>query len=239
MKKLFTLIAVALFGISCMAQNDNDLSARKERNVRNFNVIELSGAIELYLVQGADENVAVSASSSEDASKIKTEVKGDVLKIYYEDKSFWHSGSSVKLKAYVTFKTLKGLDISGACSVKTKNIDARNLKIELSGASSFDGNISAGNTYINISGASSMHIGGSASVAKIEASGASTLKGYDLKTDYCKLEATGASNVRVSVSKELSAEASGGSSVNYKGNCTVRESDSSGGASIKRKSDND
>lgn len=238
MKKLLLLVSVALIGVSCIAQNEKDVASRKGRNIKNFDKIELSGAIDLLLIEGTDEKVVVSASSDAYESKIKTVVQGTVLKIYYEDKSFWHGENNGKMKAFVTFKTLKGLDISGACSVKAKNITAKNLKIELSGASSFDGNVSIGNAYLNLSGASSMHITGSASVLKIDASGACNLKGYDLKTDYCKLEASGASDIRISVSKELSAEATGGSSVYYKGNCAVKESDASGGASIKRKTDN-
>ena len=239
MKKLFILVSVALIGISSIAQNEKDVSTSKERNIKDFDKIELSGAIDLLLVEGKDEKVVVSASSEEYASKIKTEVQGNVLKIHYEDKSFWHSEKNGKMKAFVTFKSLKGLEVSGACSVKAKNITAKNLKIELSGASSFDGNVSVGNAYLNLSGASSMHISGTATVLKIDASGACNLKGYDLKADYCKLDASGASDVRISVSKELSAEATGGSSVYYKGNCVVKESDASGGASIKRKSDNE
>ena len=239
MKKLFIILAIALISGSCMSQNNKDQAYRKERNLKNFDKIELSGAIDLNLVQGGEEKVAVAGSSDEATAKIRTEVKGNVLKIYYNDNSFWHSGNSGKTNAYVTFKTLKGLEISGASSVKTGNISTKNLKIELSGASSFDGNITVENAYLDLSGASSMHITGSASVAKIDASGASNLKGYDLKTNFCKLEASGASQVKIFVLKELSAEATGGSSVYYKGDCTVRESDASGGASIKRKADRD
>ena len=70
----------------------------------------------------------------------------------------------------------------------------------------------------------------------INASGGSDFKGYELTADICNLEASGGSDVYVTVNKELKAEASGGSDVFYKGNASVREVKSSGSSSIKKAS---
>ncbi len=78
---------------------------------------------------------------------------------------------------------------------------------------------------------------GSAENTTVDLSGACEMKAYDLKAEYAKIEATGASAVRITINKELSAEASGGSTIFYKGAGVVRDISSSGGATIKRKSD--
>jgi hypothetical protein len=45
--------------------------------------------------------------------------------------------------------------------------------------------------------------------------------------------------VRITVNKELSAEASGGSTIYYKGEGVIRDVNTSAGASLKKKSEND
>jgi hypothetical protein len=50
------------------------------------------------------------------------------------------------------------------------------------------------------------------------------------------LNASGGSDVYITVNKELNADASGGSDVYYKGNGTVREMKSSGSSSVKKTS---
>ena len=71
----------------------------------------------------------------------------------------------------------------------------------------------------------------------INANGASDIRGYDISSEECKVDASGASVVRITVNKELNATASGASSVYYKGTGLIRDINTSGGATIKRKSD--
>jgi hypothetical protein len=67
----------------------------------------------------------------------------------------------------------------------------------------------------------------------VDASGGSDFKGYELATDVCNLQASGGSDIYITINKELNAEASGGSDVFYKGNGIVRSMKSSGSSSIK------
>jgi hypothetical protein len=235
MKKLLGLIAIAFGLVSCNANNSNIQTEPSVRNVNGFNAIEVSGAIELTLVQGTDEAVSVSASSTELADRIKTEVSGGTLKIYFEDKGFWHSSVNGKLKASVTFKTLERLEASGACNVKAQSITTKNLKIELDGASDFEGTLAVETAFLDLSGAANLKIAGTATNTQIDASGACSVKGYNLKTDFCKVDASGASNIHIWVAKELSGEASGGSTVYYKGDGVTKDIDVSGASTIKKK----
>jgi len=89
---------------------------------------------------------------------------------------------------------------------------------------------------VELSGASDLKVSGSASQLKARLSGACDLKGYDLVTDYCDIKASGASGVDITVNKELSANVSGASDVNYKGAGLIRDLKSSGASSIKKRS---
>ena len=140
MKKLLSLLAVTGLILSASAQKTiNDANAQK-RNVSGFHAIEVSGGLYLFLSQG-DEAVAISASKDEYRDKIIIEVKNGVLKIWFDWKSNvkidW---SNRKLKAYVSFKSLDGLEASGGSDVIVDGaIKATKLNMAISGGSDFKG----------------------------------------------------------------------------------------------------
>ena len=142
------------------------------------------------------------------------------------------------MKAYVTYKTLDRLEASGACNVRaTDPIRQTELKMEMSGASDFSGEVVLEKFRLSASGASNVRVGGKADNLFMDASGACNIKAYELSADLCKIDASGASNIRITVNKELNAVASGGSTIYYKGTGLIRDISSSGGASIKKRSD--
>ena len=226
---------MAFVGIYAQTKEVNDPNA-EVRSVKGFHAIKVSHAIDLYLSQSDNEVVAVSASREEYRNKIKTEVENGVLKIWYDNHSKWSRGDK-KLKAYISFKTLDKLNASGASDIRvTGVIKANDLDINMSGASDFDGAIKANALTVDLSGASDMSVTGSATSLKIEVRGASDFKGYDLQTDNCSAKASGASEIKVTVNKELNAQASGASGVHYKGNGVIRELKTNGASSISKKS---
>jgi len=232
-KLLFSLLVTGLITTASAQKTINDANAEK-RNVSGFHAIEVGGGIDLYLSQG-EEAVAVSASKNEYRAKIKTEVKDGVLKIWYE----WNSNlrfdwSNHKLKAYVSFKDIDRLEGSGGSDISIDgSIKVAKLAMEVSGGSDFDGKIETDELKIQASGGSDVNISGKASRLTIDASGGSDFKGYDLVSDICNVEASGGSDIHVTVNKELSANASGGSDVYYKGTGLIRDLKTSG-SSIKK-----
>jgi hypothetical protein len=228
---LFASVAVTYAQI----KEVNDPNA-EVRNVKGFHAIKVSHAIDLFLSQSDREVVAVSASTDEYTNRIKTEVENGVLKIWYDNPPKWSRGDK-KLKAYISFKTLDRLNASGASDIRvTGTIKANELDINMSGASDFDGDIQVNSLMVDLSGASDMTVKGSATSLKIEVSGASEFKGYDLQTDNCSARASGASDIRVTVNKELNAQASGASGVHYKGNGVIRDLKTNGASSVSKKS---
>lgn len=237
MKKAYLLLIffVSVFLASAQLKEVNDPNAEL-RTVKGFNAIKVSDAIDLFLSQSEEEVVAVSASKVEDRNRIKTEVDNGVLKIWYDNPPKWSRGNK-KLRAYVSFKTLVRLQASGACDVRASGvIKANELEIRLSGASDFDGAIQANAVAVDLSGASDMTVSGSATSLKIEVSGASEFKGYDFQADNCSADASGASDIRITVNKELNAHASGASGVHYKGEGVIRTLKTGGASSVNKKS---
>jgi len=260
MKKiLFALLLLAGFVVN--AQENKSIvydENAQQRKVPSFTAISVSSAIDLYLTQSNKNEVAVSATNDEIRDHIITEVVGGTLIIRLGDKGSWFSWrkwGNYKTKAYVSIKDIDALTASGASTVHLVNtIESPKMRIKLSGASDFKGNIKAGvlmyqltgasdykgevsanSIDIDGSGASSIELIGKVDDLAIEVSGASDAKLYNLTAKGAILRASGASNIGVTVTEILRANSSGASDINYKGNPTVKESNTSGASSIRRR----
>lgn len=236
MKKASLLLLTMIMGIAVFAQTYNDANAEK-RSVSGFHAISVAGGIDLFLSQGNEEAVAVSASEKEYRDKIKTVVENGVLKIFYETN--WYNMSwknNRKLKAYVSVKTIDRLTASGGSDVRvTGTLTATRLSLDLSGGSDFKGAVSVTDLDIDQSGGADLDISGRAVNVKIDASGGSDVNAYGLITDNCIADCSGGSDVSITVNKELQAEASGGSDIHYKGTAVIKKKSSSGGSSVTKR----
>jgi hypothetical protein len=239
-KKHILLLAVfAATGLMSFAQAGkviNDKNAEK-RSVKGFHAIDISSGIDLYLSQGGDEAVAVSASDPSYRDKIRTEVENGTLKIFL-DKNGDHWGwGDHKLKAYVSFKDLDALRASGGSDIYAEDgIRGGKLVIELSGGSDMRAKADiSGSLTLTQTGGSDSYISGTVSSLTVHASGGSDMHGYDLATQVCNVVVSGGSDVHILVNKELNVNASGGSDVFYKGTAVVKELNSSGSSSVTKK----
>jgi hypothetical protein len=239
MKKLSVLILMLMLCIGVYAQQVNDPNA-EVREAKNYHGISVSSAFDVYLTQSNEEAVAVSASETKFRDRIKVEVKDGILHIRYDNEWKWSTGNK-KLKAYISFKQIDKLTISGACDVFISGtLKAETLAINFSGASDLKGasdgkaKLDIKKLSIDLNGASDMNVTGSATQLDIEASGASNFRGFDLVTDICDAHASGASDIRITVNKELSAHASGASDVKYKGDGVIRDLKTSGASSVSK-----
>jgi hypothetical protein len=235
MKKI--LLSLFLFlsaSILLNAQQINDPNAEK-RNVSSFHGINVANAFDVYLNQGNEDAVAVSALETKYRDRIKVEVKDGILFVRYDNEGLsWRSGNK-KLKAYISFKQLDKLAISGACDVFiTGTIKSDKLDIKQSGASDLKGKLDIKQLTVDLSGASDITVSGTATHLSVEASGASDFKGFDLVTDVCDARASGASDIKITVNKELSAQASGASDVHYKGGGVIKDIKTGGASSVSK-----
>ena len=179
----------------------------------------------------------VSANDNRYRDRIVTRVVNNRLEIYFDNKGNFRWPDNMKLKAYVSFKTLQKIKASGSSDVFVNGvIKSENLELSLSGSSDFQGAMHVESLVLHQSGSSDSRISGKAERIKIDVSGASDVKGYDMEVNYCEVEASGASDIQITVNKEMNARASGASDIYYKGNGVIREVKSSGASSVKKKS---
>jgi hypothetical protein len=238
MKKIMASVFFAGMAMMAAAQKEivNDPNAEMRTISGSFNSIKVSGGINLFLTQSDDEAVAVSAAEDKFKEGIKTVVEDNILKIYYFGERSWNSFKNKNLRVYVSFKDLQKLDASSASDIQVAgSIKVSSLTLSLSGASDFKGAVNVNELKIGASGASDVTIKGIATSVRIETTGASDVKGYDLVTEICTASASGASDINITVNKEIKATASGASDISYKGNAQVTESHASGASSVGKK----
>ncbi len=241
MKKIFLSVVsfILLTGSFLKAQNltvINDKNA-EAKPVGSFHSIVISNAFDVIIKQGNEEAVVVSANEIKYRDRIKVKVEGDVLHIYYENEGKWKWGNEDrKLRAYISVKQLDFIEASGACDIKIDGaLNGNNLKVQLSGATSFKGEVDYNNLLIEQSGASDSKLSGKVANLNIQVSGASDFKGFDLIADNCIAFASGASDIKITVNKDLRVDASGASDVEYKGNASLSKFKTSGASSLTKR----
>lgn len=236
MKKIvLTFIAItSLLGMQAQKTIMDENAVVKK--VGSFKAISVASGIDLYLSQGNEEKVAISAAKQDDLEKIVVEVIDGTLKISYDWKSnFRFTWSDRKMKAYVSFTKLEKLSASGGSDVFVDGlIKVPKLNLQVSGGADFKGKIEVNDLIAGASGGSDIDISGNAITAMIDVSGGSDFRGTNLETETCDADASGGSDVYITVTKNLKADASGGSDIYYKGNASVKTR-KSGGSDIRKR----
>jgi hypothetical protein len=237
MKKITFFLLATLSVAAAFAQDKviNDANA-EARTVSSFHGIRISQGIELIMKQGSTDAVAVSAATKEDRDNLKTEVDNGVLKIYYDTKWYknWNSNGR-KLKAYVSFKQIDMLHgSSGSSTTIDGSMSGTNMKIELSSGAGFNGGVEANSLTIDGGSGAIAHVSGKVQTVNIGASSGAVIHGYELVSEKCDADASSGGVIQVSVNKELSAEASSGGDIHYKGDGVITRVSTGSGGSIKK-----
>ena len=183
----------------------------EKRSAADFNAIEVGGIFEVEVVAQKDFSVEVEADDNL-LQYIKTEVKGDTLRISTE-KSISPKGP---IRIRISAPNIENLDISGVSKVSLTNVKNDSLKVEASGASK-------------------IKVDGETKNLQVELSGASKLDAENLKTENADIDGSGASNASVNVSNDLKADLSGASKVTYLGNPKNLDKSTSGASSVRGK----
>ena len=213
------LAALLLIDVPLMAQQlrGNGNIQTQDRNVSGFKGINVSGGFNVEVRQGNQESLRLEAEENL-LNNIRTEVRNGVLHIYNEDGVTTNKG----MKAYITLRELNSVNISGGVKVTGMSpFKSDALKLNMSGASNVKLDINTNELEADMSGASKVELKGRADRVRMDMSGASKVEAADLQAKRMKLEASGASKVKVYATEALDINASGATSVAYKGSPSI------------------
>ncbi len=201
----------------------------EEREVKNFHGLEAGGVFQIFYRQG--DSLSLTVETDENIlPDIKARVKDGILEL--ETKG--NISDITKLNVYITSPVLDYVNISGASSFTSKGrINSNSFDLETSGAAQFTSGLRSKETKIDASGASHITLHGSTKVLNIELSGAAHFKGSDFEAEVVNADASGASQLKLNVGKQLEAEASGAANIIFRSKTKiVTHISTSGAASI-------
>lgn len=210
----------------------NGVIKTEGRKTGDFSSIDVGGAINVYLKQGADRSVSIETDENL-FEYIETSDDGDVLRI--RPRRNINLDPSGTVKVYVTAPAFTRLHVSGASKIisDSRITSEKEMDIDISGASEVRVDIKAPRITAELSGASNMVLTGETKDFSVGGSGASNARCFELLTENANVDLSGASGADVFASVSIHGEASGASHIRYKGNATV-QSNTSGAGSIKK-----
>jgi Putative auto-transporter adhesin, head GIN domain len=201
MKKIILTIFFAFFIVSISACNaaksDDKKSSEKyaseTRNEFGFREIKAGNAVNLII--SVQKEFSITVEGEENLLKdVKTEVKGETLVISTSGKIT----PSNKVRLKISMPELLNLELWGASEATVTDVKNDSLKLQAGGTSK-------------------IKIDGETKSLEVAATGASQIDAENLKTEKTEAKATGASEITVSATNDLTAEAFGASTVYYVG----------------------
>lgn len=231
------VLGFALFLFSCdIHENDVRPSSKittTQATFSDFTAIDASTAFTVYInFSDVEESIEIEANDNlHQYIEVKKENETLIIGI---EKGIHIRGNST-LKAYITTKNISSFSASGASRIIVEDlIEASNVNIFLSGASNFSGELNVNQLFVDVSGASVLNIAGYSNDFELEASGASVFSDYKFTTSTIDADLSGASNAALTIEDEIYIEASGASTLRYKGDALITRQDLSGASSIKK-----
>jgi hypothetical protein len=203
------------------------------RNVGAFSGVKVAEGIDVYLKKGEKESLRVEVSGTK-PENIITEVSGSYLKIHMAHGNFT---GRIQAKVYVTYVSLNKLSASSAGNIFSEDIlKASDMEIQCSSAGNIEVTLDCGTVEVSASSAGQIELQGKAKSLAADASSAGQIDAYDLEAEKVEAEASSGASMKVSVQSSLSANASSGGSIRYRGNPGKSITNSSSGGSVKKSS---
>lgn len=236
MKKLSVYLFLSLFSFttfqSCIYSVDNipprGVSIRTY-DLRNFDQLEISHAFQVHVQSGSIFSVTATGELN-DLDDLEIFTQEGKLVVRYDNS--WHNRREMDIA--ITMPSLSAVDFSGAVDSEIKGFEnLSKIDFELSGASKCDFIGSSKTFDFDLSGASKLYLSGDGQFLDGELSGASYINALNLPVQESDLKLSGASDAKVWVLKYLEVDASGASSVKYKGDPIIKQK-LSGGSTLRR-----
>ena len=205
----------------------------REHTVTDYSGLVVSNAFEVYLnFSSTNHSIEIEADDNLH-SVIEVFKSGDNLVIKLNNNASIRGNST--LRAIISCDYLSDIEASGASNIDLRNTLITNkLYLNLSGASLLSGTVDVGEAISEISGASVLNLSGNVDYLNIDASGASALGKYDLSIDHLDAELSGASDANITVNNRIDIDASGASTLTYKGDAVIQHQDLSGSSSVNK-----
>ncbi|MDB5253308.1 MAG: hypothetical protein JWP27_2477 [Flaviaesturariibacter sp.] len=212
MRQILTAALFSFATLASVAQKNETIEGNgklvtRDVAVTSFDVLDASGIYELKLSQGATESVKIEADENLQeyftVKNVGSKLVIDMDKL--KNKSL--RGKNTKMKVYVTFKTLKSLDLSMVGNVRSEeSLSFGDVEISNKSVGNVDLKLTANKMTVDNQGVGNITLSGKAENAVFRNQGVGSLKAGDLTVQTIDIHNTGVGNAEVNAAKELKVE---------------------------------
>jgi len=205
-----SLFLLTLSATTAFCQKDNDKEPKiegsgnvitKDVAIQPFDQLEASGVFNVVLTQGNKESVKIEA---EDNLQPLFEVKNDGSKLMVDMKKDSHFNSKKKMTVYITFKSLKSMDLKMVGNVSSSgNLNFGDLSLANKSVGSVDLAINAQKLDISNKSVGNLKLSGKADNAVIRSNSVGAIKASDLLVQTMDIDNDGVGSAEVNAVKEL------------------------------------
>jgi len=216
------LSACQIPGINVVRGSGNVIT--EQRDVSEFNSVELNGAGQLIITQGATETLEIEAEDNL-INELISEVRGDSLMLGHTNR-FWRR--SILPNQTIVYRLsvidLGEITLNGANELVIEFLETDSFQIDLNGAGRVDIEaLLAQNLSVNVAGTGTVTIGGQVETQTINIDGAGNYQAGDLQTRNTEIQIDGLGNGTIWAEESLDITINGGGSLNYYGSPSVTQ----------------
>jgi hypothetical protein len=236
MKRVLVFVALIVLSLQMVSCDYETIRASNRISTigygfSDYSRLKVSHAFNVYVTfSDVEERIEVEANENIH-DRIIVQKEGNTLRVRL--KNHTNLRGNVTLNVFITTREISNFDISGASNITLENpLVTRDVDLELSGASSFSGEMDLTDLDIDASGASNIDLFGNTESLRARLSGSSDLKDYDLTVEELDIDLSGASDAYLTVTESIDIQASGASTLRYRGDATVNLRRLSGASEI-------
>ena len=231
-KNLFLMLAITAFSFSMQAQKNDKYDDKdriegsgnvitKDISVNSFDELDASGVFNLQLSQGDKETLRIEADDNL-MDLFIVENEGSTLKIKMKKNSNFNSKK--QLKVYITFKTLKSMNLGmvGGTSSDDK-LKFTDLKLKNQSVGSVSLNMTLQTLNMENQSVGSVKLEGSAENAIVKNNSVGSINAGNFVVQKMDIENNGVGSATVNAEKELKYSDSFLGKVSNRGNATVKK----------------
>ncbi|HEX8010595.1 MAG TPA: head GIN domain-containing protein [Casimicrobiaceae bacterium] len=231
---LGSLAAIAAVSLNRGAAHSE--MTHETRAASGFHRLEISGAADVTLVQGAPEGVSIDAPAS---ARVLTEVRNGTLVVETEDGRPWQWFSGRRAgrtpRVTINLRELDTIEAAGAVKIGAESLRSTDLRLDLSGAGSFRvRDLQATTLKLEGSGATKIDIAGKVARQEVGLSGAGWYQAGNLTSDDASVRVSGAGKALVNARRALTVDISGAGKVEYFGDPQLKQTISGVGKVTRR-----
>lgn len=224
MKRILLFLCIALLSINWA----NAQTRTEKRSTNPFSAVSLRVAADLYIEQGDENSIEITASD-ETLDKIIVEVNDDKLIIRFSFEDRWISDfKPSKMEIHVVTKTIYELSVQGSGNIYAENpIETHTLDLNIAGSGDIKlAAVKSDKIDATVTGSGDIIFNGESEGREIEilVAGSGDVIASDFAAEVAYIKIAGSGNCEVNASKFLEVNVYGSGDVKYIGEPDIKSS---------------